>query len=119
MLSEGVGELLGDLRLVDEDRYTLMWLLRRLIFSVDQGISEEVKYGGLLYSSSEPFCGIFSYTEHVSMEFSKGAVLSDKYHVLEGSGKFRRHIKIRVADEISSKHLREYITQAFMMASKQ
>ncbi len=115
MLSEGVGELLGDLRLVDEDRYTLMWLLRRLIFSVDQGISEEVKYGGLLYSYNEPFCGIFSYIGHVSMEFSKGAALSDKHHILEGSGKFRRHIKIRGADEIPSKYIREYVIQAFMM----
>ena len=118
MLSERVEKLLNDIRLVDEDRHALVQSLRELILCVDRSISEEVKYGGLLYSSGVPFCGIFSYAQHVSIEFSKGAALPDRHKVLEGDGKLRRHIKVRTAGEVSSKHVREYVAKAFAAATK-
>ena len=118
MLSERVEKLLNDIRLIDEDRHALVQSLRELILCVDRSISEEVKYGGLLYSSGAPFCGIFSYAQHVSIEFSKGAALPDPRNVLEGNGKLRRHIKVRTAGEVSSKHVREYVAKAFAVATK-
>ena len=118
MLSERVEKLLHDIRLIDEDRHALVQSLRELILYVDRSISEEVKYGGLLYSSGAPFCGIFSYAQHVSIEFSKGAALPDRHKVLEGDGKLRRHIKVRTAGEVSSKHVREYVAKAFAAATK-
>lgn len=117
MPSERVEKLLNDIRLLDEDRYALVQSLRKLILSVGRGISEEVKYGGILYSAGSSFCGIFSYAQHVSIEFSKGAALPDRHKVLEGDGKFRRHIKIRTADEILSKKVREYIIKAHTATS--
>lgn len=81
-------------------------------------VSEEVKYGGFLFSSNEPFCGIFSYTKHVSLEFSAGASLPDTFKVLEGEGKFRRHIKLSSADDISGKHVRDYLILAFEASAK-
>lgn len=119
MLPERIEKLLNDIRLVDEDRHALVQSLRKLILSVDRSISEEVKYGGLLYSAGSPFCGIFSYAQHVSIEFSNGAALPDRHNVLEGDGKLRRHIKVRTAGEVTSKHVREYVAKAFAAASKQ
>ena len=117
MPSDRVEKLLNDIRLLDEDRYVLVQSLRKLILSVGRDISEEVKYGGILYSAGSSFCGIFSYAQHVSIEFSKGVALPDRHKVLEGDGKFRRHIKIRTADEILSKKVREYIIKAHTATS--
>ena len=108
-----VDELLEDIRLVDENRFQLVLSLRRLVLSVDSSITEEVKYGGVLFSAGSPFCGIFSYARHVSLEFGRGAELADPHAVLEGEGKKRRHIKIESRDDVFKKNVREYVEHAF------
>lgn len=82
-----VQQLLDDIRSLSEERYRLVVGLRERILTLSPDISEEVKYGGLLYSSNTPFCGIFAYSQHVSVEFSEGAALADPLQVLEGQGK--------------------------------
>lgn len=111
-----VTTLLEDLRLLDADRFELVQSLRELILSLDTAISEEVKYGGILFSAENAFCGIFSYTKHVSLEFGAGASLPDKFKVLEGEGKFRRHIKLTTTQDIADKRLREYLVLAMNLA---
>ena len=107
-----VEELLEDIRLVDEDRFQTVQRLRKMILSVDPAITEEVKYGGILFSSGSPFCGVFSYARHVSLEFGRGAELEDPHHVLEGEGKKRRHIKIGSRDDLFKKNVRDYVERA-------
>jgi hypothetical protein len=111
MSADRITKLLEDIRLLSEERYKLVQSLRKLILSLE-GISEEVKYGGILFAADKPFCGIFSYANHVSLEFSTGAALPDKHKVLEGDGKLRRHIKLVSIQDIESKHVREYVTLA-------
>jgi hypothetical protein len=79
---------------------------------VGPGVTEEVKYGGLVFSSVQPFCGIFSYTAHASLEFSQGAVLADTVGVLEGRGKGRRHIKLRHVDDLRRCRIESYLDEA-------
>lgn len=113
-----VTKLLEDIRLLDPERFELVQALREIILGLDS-ISEEVKYGGFLFSANEPFCGVFSYAKHVSLEFSAGASLPDKFCVLEGQGKFRRHIKLSSAQDISGKHVRDYLVLALKASVKQ
>lgn len=117
MSADRIAKLLEDIRLLSEERYQLVQSLRKLILGLE-GISEEVKYGGILFAADKPFCGIFSYANHVSLEFSAGAALPDKHNVLEGDGKLRRHIKLVSIQDIESKHVREYVTLA-LKATKQ
>jgi hypothetical protein len=77
-----------------------------------------VKYGGLLFSVKKPFCGVFSYAKHVSLEFGAGASLPDNFKVLEGDGKLRRHIKLLSAQDIAGKHVREYLVLALTASAK-
>lgn len=113
-----IDALLEDIRLVDEDRFQLVQGLRKLILSVHPRVSEEVKYGGLLFTAGSPFCGVFSYTRHVSVEFSRGADLVDTHGVLEGEGKKRRHIKIERRDDVFKKNVRLYVQTAFEEAQR-
>ncbi len=108
-----VEELLEDIRLVDEDRFQAVQSLRKLVLSVDPSITEEVKYGGVLFSAGSPFCGVFSYARHASLEFGRGAELDDPHHVLEGEGKKRRHIKVGSRDDVFKKNVRDYVERAF------
>lgn len=112
MPAERISKLLEDIRFIDQDRFELIQSLREIILGLSPSISEEVKYGGILFSAGSPFCGIFSYAKHVSLEFGAGASLPDKFNVLEGKGKLRRHIKISSTQQIAEKHVGEYLLLA-------
>ncbi len=75
-------------------------------------------YGGIVFEV-EPgnhktmVCGHFIYKNHVSVEFSNGHALRDPEGVLEGNGKYRRHIKLFDPSDIAKKFVRKMIEQAF------
>lgn len=115
MNSDRVEQWLQDIRSLSEGRYQLVQSLRKTILILDKTVTEEMKYGGILFGVHGHFCGIFSYKNHVGLEFSEGARLSDSFQVLEGQGKGRRHIKLVSEQEISSKHVLEYLTAALKL----
>jgi len=112
MPANRINQLLEDIHLLDQGLYEIVQALRKLILDLNASVSEEVKYGGFLFSFGQPFCGVFSYAKHVSLEFGAGASLPDTFSVLEGKGKLRRHIKLTSIDDISGKHVREYLLLA-------
>ena len=118
MPADRISKLLEDIRVLDQARFELVQSLREIILGLAPSISEEVKYGGIFFSAGQPFCGVFAYAKHVSLEFGAGASLPDKYKVLEGAGKLRRHIKLSSAQDISGKHVREYLALALRASSK-
>jgi hypothetical protein len=117
MTTPRVAGLLEDIRRLNEDRFVLVQALRQLVLGLDPVVSEEVKYGGLLFSAGKPFCGVFAYAKHVSLEFGEGASLPDAHQVLEGEGKFRRHIKLVNTTDLPAKHVQDYLVLAFKKAS--
>ena len=75
-------------------------------------------YGGVVFEKeagnhSTMVCGHFVYKQHVSLEFSKGYLLEDPAGVLEGSGKYRRHIKLTDVTDIEDKQVRAMLERAF------
>lgn len=110
--AERVARWLDDLRMVSAERHALVVALRESALAAGPGVTEEVKYGGLLFSAKQPFCGVFAYTAHVSLEFGQGAAMSDPAGVLEGAGKGRRHIKFRTLQDLRRGDLAAYLEQA-------
>ena len=117
MSTERLTRLLDDIRLVDPNKYELVQSLRRMILALAPGVTEEVKYGGILFSVEQPFCGVFSYAKHVSLEFGEGASLPDKHNVLEGAGRLRRHIKLGAYQDIADKQVADYLNLALQRAT--
>jgi len=117
MAENHVEDLLDEWRQADPERYALVERVRKIVLAVDPRITEEAKYGGILFAAASPFCGLFSYERHVALEFSRGADLPDVHHVLEGDGKKRRHIKITDGADLFKKNLREYVALAFAAAA--
>lgn len=116
MGADRVAQLLADISLLDPGRCALVQALREIILGLDACITEEVKYGGFLFSVGKPFCGVFCYAKHVSLEFSEGATLADHFNVLAGDGKWRRHIKLSSTADIAGKHVRDYLALALKLA---
>ena len=76
------------------------------------------KYGGEVLahdpaSDTKFVGGIFTYEDHVSLELSKGAEFADAGGHLEGKGKARRHLKLRVLGDVAAKDVEGYLRQAF------
>lgn len=118
MPADRISKLLEDIRLLDYERFELVQALRNIILGLVPSISEEVKYGGILFSAEKPFCGIFLYAKHVSLEFGNGASLPDKFKKLEGEGKLRRHIKLTSVSDVMEKHVGEYLLLALKAPAK-
>jgi hypothetical protein len=117
MATKSVQSLVEDIRLLSETNYGIVEAVRALVKKKFKSASEEVKYGGILFSSGVQFCGVFAYKEHVSVEFGSGAKIKDEIGHLEGSGKGRRHLKLKSEAEIRSKKLAEYLLLAHSAAS--
>jgi len=75
-------------------------------------LPERVMYGGIMFGEQPDVMGVFAYTEHVSVEFARGAELADPAGVLEGLGRSRRHIKLHRPEDVEAKQLRDYIQRA-------
>ena len=87
--------------------------IRSLFLEACPGLTEAVKYGGIVFLKNGGLIGgVFAYKEHVSVEFSHGASFPDPDAVLEGKGKYRRHIKLHDLEDIDAKHLVGMIAQA-------
>lgn len=110
--------LLDDIRFTNEATYAIVQEVRKMVRSASPKISERVMYGGVMFTDTKDFSCVFAYSKHVSLEFGRGCDMTDPHHVLEGGGKFRRHIKLHVLQDIQAKHLREYIIQALSINSQ-
>jgi hypothetical protein len=112
MATKSVQALIEDIRLLSEDNYRIVEAVRALVKKTFKATTEEVKYGGILFSADVQFCGVFAYKEHVSVEFGNGAGISDTFGHLEGAGKGRRHLKLKSIDDIKNKKLAQYLPLA-------
>ncbi len=75
-------------------------------------------YGGLMFELEEGnrksgIGGVFISRNHISFEYSSGYKLSDPDNILEGGGKYRRHIKIRNFNDVDDKQLVNFFKQAY------
>ena len=111
-----VAQLLHDLALADPDRLAVVEAARALIYSLLPTATERVMYGGFMFATQTDLCGIFAYKKHVSVEFGRGCDLADAAGVLEGGGKFRRHIKLLSTSDVEAKSLAQYLVQAERLA---
>ncbi len=92
-----------------------------LIADVCPTAGRRAMYGGIVCelqagNHQTMVCGYFVYKNHVSLEFTKGAELHDPDGVLEGKGKYRRHIKLDRESDIAGKSVRSMLVRAFELA---
>ncbi len=109
--NDSVQNFLDETSILDHTKYEILEALRKIVFEYFPEATEKMMYGGIIFSNTEDFGGIFAYKNHVSFEFSLGFKLNDPDKVLEGNGKFRRHLKVRAFDEIETKKVAFFVDQ--------
>jgi hypothetical protein len=108
-----VQKFLEEIDLLDTEKAQTLYTLRELILTYYPETEENKMYGGIIFSvGKEHFSGLFMYASHVSIEFGKGYLMSDPNGILEGGGKFRRHIKIKSHEEITNKCVDFFVKQS-------
>jgi hypothetical protein len=59
-----------------------------------------------------------AFTAHVNVGFFRGAEIADPDGLLEGTGRFMRHVKLRPDREVNDKALKELIETAYIDMKK-
>lgn len=86
--------------------------VRKMFKAVDGKLEEKFIYGGIgVYFGEKLIGGVWVYSKHVSVIFSDGYKLKDPDKILEGNGKFRRHIKVYSKDDLEKKKVKSFIEQ--------
>ncbi len=113
-----VQKFLDEIQEFDQDQHVILQHLRQEVIRLNPKVSERMMYGGIMFSlEGEDFGGIFAYKKHVSFEFSAGAQMQDPDQLLEGQGKFRRHLKFVSPDQVSAKNITFFVQQALSMVT--
>ena len=60
-----------------------------------------------------PFAYVDAFTAHVNVGFFRGAALADPAGLLEGTGKFMRHVKLRPGGEVDATALVTLVNTAY------
>ena len=60
------------------------------------------------------FAYVNAFTAHVNVGFFLGASIADPGHLLEGTGRFMRHVKLRPGHPIDATALRELVETAYV-----
>jgi hypothetical protein len=111
-----IENLLQDYELVNPLLAPIIISLRKMVFKLAPDAKEKKMYGGIIYSiPGRMFCGLFLRKNHISVEFDLGYLLEDKDKFLEGSGKYRRHLKIHNEEEVTEKKVERYIKESYQI----
>jgi len=70
------------------------------------------------FESKDPFCFYIVGKNHVTLGFHYGTSLDDPESLLEGSGKNLRHVKLRAAEDLEKKGLKELVLAAARLEGK-
>jgi hypothetical protein len=92
-------------------------VLHRLIEDTVPELVPRPMYGGTIFERtagvpSSAVFGVFQRKDHVSLEFSLGAAIKDPAAFLEGTGRHRRHLKLRSMEDLESKSVPEFLKAA-------
>lgn len=107
-----VEDFLNTIKKDDAEKFEIINLLREIVVATCKDVNETIKYGGILFSLNDNFGGLFVSKNHISFEFTFGYKLDTELN-LEGSGKFRRHIKFKNLTEVelARKELKQLLKQ--------
>jgi len=110
--NEQVQKFLEEMMLFDDEKFNILQELRKIVFKIYTDTNERMMYGGIMFSIVDDFGGIFVRKNHISFEFGNGFKMKDPNKILEGTGKFRRHLKITSPSDIIDKNIEFFVKQA-------
>jgi len=103
----------------DDHLVQLYQEVRELVLSIHQEANELLYHTHALTSVysitdklGDAYCHIPIYSNHLNLGFNKGSLLQDDHGLLEGTGKFIRHIPIREIGDLKNSLVSTLIKRA-------
>ncbi len=106
-----VQNFIDETMMLDNNKHQILQALRKITLENYPEAEERMMYGGIIFSLEEDFGGVFVYKNHLSYEFSNGFKFEDPEKLLEGNGKFRRHLKLKSMDDLEMKKVDFFVKQ--------
>lgn len=108
-----VREFLDKIKQEDIDKYHVLENIREIVFKICPETTERMMYDGIMLTQkSEDYGGLFVRKNHISFEFGNGILFEDPNKLLEGTGKYRRHLKIRPDGNLLNYDVEFFVKQA-------
>ena len=107
-----VQQFLEEVMMFSSEQFDILQKLRDIVFKIYPKVTERMMYGGIMFSVEADFGGVFVRKNHISFEFINGFTFKDPNKLLEGAGKFRRHLKIKFLSDIEDKKVDLFVKQA-------
>lgn len=112
-----VQTFLETMREMDFEKYKILQDARAIVLDAAPDIKERFIYGGIMFCHQDvDIGGVFASKKHVSFEFTHGFQFNDPDETLEGSGKFRRHLKLRADADLTVKDVAGFVKQALALS---
>lgn len=104
-------------QMTDAEKQSLIELLDTLVMAAVPKAIKVAKYGGTLYTlkpdeKEGQFSDVFPYKAHVQLSFAQGASLDDPEGLLEGGGKYRRHLTFKNLEDVDAKIIKRFCKAA-------
>ena len=99
-------------RRVQPEHRPVVALVRKLMRENAPAATEEIEYGIPMWVGTYAFAFMNPTKTAITFGFSHGVHLTDRYGLLEGRGKWARHVKLRSVEDANVPALRSYIKQA-------
>jgi len=101
-----------------EETRRISLVLRKMARNTMPRAHEFLYYDAINYSIDDSplrrICYISPMDKYVTLGFLFGAQLDDQHHLLQGSGKRARHVKIRTLEETKNSVLKELVKAAWI-----
>ncbi len=94
-----------------ESQQSILIELRNLIHSLTPNVSEQYKWSRPVYAIDKDFCYLKTTKKHVTLGFFEFEKIETNKHLIEGSGKSMRHIKLSDVGEIEQLNIARMIQE--------
>ena len=95
-----------------DEQKNIMTLLRQLLHQTLPGLQEEFKWSRPIFRTTKDVAYFKTAKAYVTLGFFDFASLDDPHHLLEGTGKDMRHIKLKTAKDIDTALLKKWFVAA-------
>lgn len=93
-------DIKGYLESIDRDKLPIVQDLRKIIKEAIPESRETIKWGTLVFEKEKIVGAIMVHKDHVNLQFWRGAELTDRERLLEGTTGMMRHISFEKSNDI-------------------
>jgi len=95
----------------ENNHQKILTKLRKLILSVAPKVNEQYKWSRPVYGLEKDFCYLQNTKKHVTFGFHEYDKISTNTHLIEGTGKSMRHIKLTKVEDIDEFQIKQIIQE--------